>query len=328
MRILLIGFLAIVAITANAQKEFTTAGLKVGIDTEGKITSFYGDQEYLPSRAESYLIRIKIDGHDQVPTAVKWKDDIADISFSENIKLSIQGSERDGYVKFEVVDVENIEKVDVLLWGPFATNISETIGEYVGVVRNGKYALGFQSLNVKTTGGKILNSDGSDEARGTSATKESHGSSLQGYCVNRNKKRVHNIWNESIPNAVIPANPDGKILGSAIALFGTPEPRVLDILEKIELHEGLPHVTINGEWVKRSREANKPYFITTFTERNIDECLDYCERMGYNSLYHGHPFKNWGHFDLIEAQFPNGWDGMKASEIRPKQEVFDLAYTL
>ncbi len=52
--------------------------------------------------------------------------------------------------------------------------------------------------------------------------------------------------------------------------LGTSESRVLGILEKIELHEGLPQTTINGEWVKRSREANKPYLITTFTEESND----------------------------------------------------------
>ena len=312
MKNLFIGLCTIISFVATAQKEFSTDGLMLVVDSKGLITSFYGDKEYLPGGIDSYLVRAKINGVDVLPSSLKWKNDVAEVSFVEGVKISVKGYKKDGYLKFEVVEVKNVEKLDILFWGPFATTINETIGEYVGVVRNGSYALGYQSLNVKTTGGKILNSDGSDEARGTAATKEQHGSSLQGYCVNRDKLRVHNIWNESIPNVVIPANPDGKVLGSAIALFGTQEEKVLDILEQIELSEGLPHVTINGEWVKRSPEANKPYFITTFTERNIDECLDFCEKMGYNSLYHGHPFKNWGHYELIEDQFPNGWDGMKA----------------
>lgn len=311
MRKLLFGLLTIITFSANAQKDFQTDGLKISLDNKGRIISLYGDQEYLPSTAESYLVRIKIDSEEYIPTTIKWKNDLANISFIDDIQLSVRATMADSYIKFEVENTKNIEQVDILLWGPFATSIDETIGEYVGVVRNGSYALGFQSLNPKTTGGKILNSDGTDESRGTTATKEDFGSSLQGYCINRNKKRVYNIWNDRIPNAVIPANPDGKINGSAIALFGTLESKVLDVIEKIELQEDLPHVTINGEWVKRSRESNKPYFITTFTEDNIDECLEYCERLGYNSLYHGHPFKNWGHFDLIEDQFPNGWEGMK-----------------
>jgi len=311
MRKLLIGLLVFITLDVNGQDDIQTQGLKIRIGEKGKITSFYGDHEYLPSNTESYLLRIKIDDTEYVPNNLTWNNNLATISFIKNIQISVKVSISDLYVKFEVENTKNIDQVDVLLWGPFATSIGETIGEYVGVVRNGSYALGFQSLNPKTTGGKVLNSDGSDEGRGTTATKESFGSSLQGYCINRNKKRIYDIWNNSIPNAVIPANPDGEIKGSAIALFGTPESRVLDVIEQIELQEGLPHVTINGEWVKRSREANKPYFITTFTEENIDECLDYCERLGYNTLYHGHPFKNWGHFDLIEDQFPNGWDGMK-----------------
>lgn len=312
MRKLLIGVFVFISFVAFAQNEFKNSGLKIRVNDKGMVTSLFGDKEYMPENADSYLLRAKINGADVLPLSLKWKSGVAEVSFPEGVKVSVKGYEKDDYLKFEVVDVQNVDKIDILYWGPFATTIAQTIGEYVGVVRNGIYALGYQSLNVKTTGGKILNSDGSDGARGTSATKESHGSSLQGFCINRNKKRVHNIWNESIPNAVIPVNPDGKIVGSAIALFGCAEPNVLDVLEQIELNEGLPHVTINGEWVKRSREANKPYFITTFTEKNIGEVLDYCERMGYNSVYHGHPFKNWGHFDLIEAQFPNGWDGMKA----------------
>jgi len=312
------------SISTNAQKVFEATGLKLSIGLQGEIVSFYGDQEYLPPGADSYLIRIKIDGRELLPLKISWKDAIAEVSFNENILVSVEGSVKDEYLTFKVVDIENADKIDVLLWGPFATSIGETIGEYVGVVRNSTYALGYQSLNVKTTGGKILNTDGSDEARGTAATKESYGSSLQGYCVNRDKDRIYNIWNDRIPNAFILANPEGKIKGSAIALFGTTESRVLDILEKIELQEGLPHSVINGEWVKRSQEANKPYLITTFTEESIDACLDYCEKLGYNTLYHEHPFKNWGHFELIEAQFPNGWDGMKKCVEKAKERGIRL----
>ena len=79
------------------------------------------------------------------------------------------------YLKFIVEDIHNVEKIDVLFWGPFTTTIDRIIGEYVGVVRDGSYAIGFQSLNAKTTGGKKLNADGTDPGRGTVATKESYG---------------------------------------------------------------------------------------------------------------------------------------------------------
>ena len=306
-----IGILLLTTVISSAQKVSQTSGLTLKVDNKGEITSLFGDQEYLPQNTESYLVRANIGGVDYVPVSLKWKGNLGTATFPNSVRIFVQVTEADSYLKFEVIKVENEDKIDVLYWGPFATTVTETIGEYVGVVRNGTYALGFQSLNAKTTGGKKLNSDGTDGARGTTATGEIHGSNMQGYCINRNKPRVYNIWNDRIENAVIPPNPDGKLEGSAIALFGTEEDKVLNIIEKIEINEGLPHVTINGEWVKRSREANKPYFITTFTEENIDEVLDYCLKLGYNTVYHGHPFKNWGHFELLEDQFPTGWDGMK-----------------
>ena len=35
------------------------------------------------------------------------------------------------------------------------------------------------------------------------------------------------------------------------------------------------------------------------------------KKSGLHYLYHGHPFTDWGHFNLIPEQFPNGWAGMK-----------------
>ena len=175
--ILFVTFL-LFSIIANGQKYFNADGLKIGIDNKGKITTFFGDKEYLPKNANSYIVRARINGVDEVPESVKWKGSTAEVRFSNKVKVSVKGIERLKHLRFEVVDVGNIEKLDILYWGPFENTISETIGEYVGVVRNRTYALGFQSLNVRTTGGKIFNSDGSDQERGTVATAEDDGSSL------------------------------------------------------------------------------------------------------------------------------------------------------
>jgi hypothetical protein len=183
MKHLLLAILTIVTLSVTAQKVIQTQGLQMEVNNKGKITSLHGDKEYLPASAESYLIRVNIAGEDYTPAWVKWKGNTATASFPNKVKIVVEVTEEDNYLKFEVVKLENEEQIDVLFWGPFATSISKTIGEYVGVVRNGSYALGYQSLNAKTTGGKKLNSDGSDESRGTTASTETHGSSLQGYVV-------------------------------------------------------------------------------------------------------------------------------------------------
>jgi len=320
MRSFLIISLLLIATLLSAQKTISTNGLAVSFDKKLRIISLKGDKEYLPSGIESYLMRIKTGDEILLPKSARWKDDEVKISFNKGIQITITAKAKNDYITFTVVDVKNAIAVDALFYGPFPTSINKTIGEIVGVVRNGEYAIGIQSLNTKTTGGKMVNPDGSDPSRGTTATKEEYGSALQAYCINRNKERVYNIWNNSIPDAYIPANPDGNLKGSAIALFGTKEDKVLDIIEKIELGEGLPHPTINGVWVKRSPDANKPYLITTFDEENIDEIIGFAKKLGYNTIYHGHPFKNWGHFELIDKQFPKGYAGMKACVEKANKE--------
>ena len=294
-----------------AQKTFSVNGLTISFDGSLKITEIKGDKSYLPSVADGYLFRIKSGEDILLPKSSKWKGNEVDVSFDKGINVRLSVKPKKDYITFTVVNVKNEGSVDAVFYGPFPTTINQTIGEIVGVVRNGEYAIGIQSLNAKTTGGKLTYPDGSDPARGSTATEEKYGSSLQAYCINRNKVRNYNIWTDKIPDAYIAANPDGKLQGSAIALFGTPEEKVLDVIEKIELGEGLPHATLNGVWVKKSPDANKPYLITTFTEDNIDECIEYTKKLGFNALYHAGPFKTWGHFELIGTQFPNGYAGMK-----------------
>jgi hypothetical protein len=327
-KILALIFIAF-SINSFAQQTFSGGDLEISVDENLKIQSISGDHEYLPDGVESYLIRIKVGEETFIPVGSKWEEDKVTVYFERGIIVILTVKQLDEYLKIEVTKTDDDNLIDILFYGPFPTIINETIGEIVGVVREDGYAMGIQSLNAKTTGGRYLNPDGSDQARGTTATIEDHGSSLQAYCMNRNKDRIYAIWNNTIPDAFIPANGDGRIEGSAIALFGCREEDVLSVIEKIEIEQALPHSTLNGEWSKTSPDANKPYLITTFTEDNIDEIIEYTKKLGYNAFYHGHPFSTWGHFELIKEQFPSGWDGMRKCVEKAKQEGLRVgAHTL
>lgn len=329
MKKLFIALLALLSLNLPAQKKISADGLELSFNDRLKITSVRGDSEYLPEGIDSYLISIKVGKELFIPLSAEWKGNKVRVYFDNDIDILFSVKSPGKYIKIEVIETNDDNKIDVLFYGPLPLTLDETIGEIVGVVREDGYAIGIQSLNSKTTGGKFINPDGSDEARGTAATKEDHGSSLQAYCINRDRNREAAIWNKGIPSAFIPANPDGKIEGSAIALFGCREEEVLKIIEQIELEQGLPHSSLNGRWSKTSPDANKPYLITTFTEDNIDEIIEYTKKLGYNALYHSHPFSTWGHFNLIEEQFPNGWDGMKECVEKAKKEGLRLgAHTL
>ncbi len=59
------------------------------------------------------------------------------ISFDKNLKITELKGDKE-YLAFTIEEVKNESSVDVIFYGPFPTTINETIGEIVGVVRNGK----------------------------------------------------------------------------------------------------------------------------------------------------------------------------------------------
>ena len=260
----------------------------------------------------AYLVGIKVGGEVLNPVSLKIRKDLLEFSFSNGMSTSLKATNQKKYLRFEVVTLSNPEEVEAVLWGPVKTTISETIGEFVGVVRNKEFAIGIQALNVKTTGGELVNEEGGVfGARGTAAMEREYGSSLQAFCVNRTKPRLIKAWNQ-FERTEVKASPDFNIAGSAIALLGSPAEETLELIGQIEVEEGLPHILIDGEWVKSSPKAGRPYIISSFGEESVDKMLDFTESVGFYSLYHSHPFSNWGHFDLLPSYFPNGRKGLKA----------------
>jgi hypothetical protein len=225
------------------------------------------------------------------------------------ITAQIKVIQKKTHVSFELIKMDAKDKVNAVVWGPYPTIISKTIGEVVGVVRDGEYAIGIQALNPKTIGGVLSNQEGSNEARGSTAIAQPYGSSLQAFSLNRSKDRKITVWGR--PEMPVKAIPNETTLGSKIAIFGAAEPAVLARIGEIEIAEGLPHALINGTWFKQSPETGRAYLIADFDETTFDAMLDYTQQAGLASLYHEGPFKSWGHFILDSAAFPNGIAGMK-----------------
>lgn len=264
---------------------------------------------YAPQGQPGYLIRVKSSGMDLLPLEVKVKSNMLSFIFDGGIELLVQADQKKDYLRFELKKVVHPEKVDAVMWGPFNTTINETIGEVVGVVRNKDFAIGIQALNPKTTGGKIVNEEGSGGA-GFTASRDEFGSSLQAFCMNQARNRVMTVWNLH-KNVPVKALEGYTMEGSAIAIFGTSTADALPLIGRIEVAEGLPHPVIDGEWIRTSNATGKPYLIASFSEENFDKMLDYTARLGFYSIYHSHPFDTWGHFDLLKRLFPNGREGMK-----------------
>ena len=342
----IVSLLAFIIMACNKNQpiaKFQTDHFLMSIDSKGyltELTSINDQMNYLSSDTIAPLLSFRVEGKMLYPVSASYTNDILTIIFDQQLEAKVKSISKKTHITFELVDINKPEKVELIAWGPIPTLINKSIGETVGVVRGNEFALGIQALNPKTIGGYPWTdndcmpqldifeqddySDLSEENkrytlyRVEAAKPEKFGSTLQAYCRNRFEERI--ISNLNHEKYISPVFDDKGIMGSKIALFGCPVKKTLETLGQIEVVEGLPHPTIDGKWGKEARTASAAYLIYDFGENTIDEAIDYTKKAGLRYLYHPGPFKNWGHFDLKEESFPNGWDGLKTCVDKANRE--------
>jgi len=317
---------ALAAPAGQAKVVLETDELRVVIDGAGAVASLFDRSHGVEYAAEDHgraLLRVRCNGRFEAPTGMIREP----IGNGMRLRYDTVGVEavvsvtvKPTHVTFELVGLEPLEPVDAVHWGPISTTISETVGEIVGVVRNGEYAIGIQSLNPKTMGGLLQNDEGRDASRGTAAQAAEWGSTLQAYSLDRSRPRRATVWGTHYPNMPVPPIEGETPVGSKIAVFGCDARDALARIGAIEVAEGLPHPEFDGVWAKRSPEPGRPYVVIPFGEETFDEILAHAVRANFATVYHQGPFKSWGHFELNPKQFPNGAAGLKACVEKAKKE--------
>jgi hypothetical protein len=274
---------------------FETSYLRLDLDSRGRIVSIYdlsGGREYLASDHGARLLRVAVGKvvHDPASASYNEESRVLKLVYgSGGIIARVEVNVKPTHLMLELKSIQGADAA-VVMWGPYPTAIGQTVGETVGVARNDEFAFGIQALNVGTTGGRPkeypdLGVGGENDA----AARIDPGSAVQAY------SREY----------------DGGVIGSKIALFGCPAEKALEIIEQIEIAEGLPHPMLDGEWGKTSTTAKLSYLITGFGENSVDEILEYARKGGFKYIYHGGPFQTWGHFHLSPGDFPDGAESLK-----------------
>ncbi len=316
---------------------------QISINDKGAISQFVdikSNKDYCSKDSISYLMSIRINNKIIPPQSAELKGDTVYLGYVGDIEAQIKVEQKKTHISFDLLSITQNDIIELIIWGPYATTIDQIIGETVGVVQGEEYAIGIQSLNIKTLGGypwqesdcmpefdifeqedaSDMSSEGKRQVlyRIEAAKPTLTGSSLQAYCRNRNKDRI--VENLKHQHFVAPKYNDGGIIDSKMALFGC---QVLDVLETIgtiEIEENLPHPTIDGQWGKIASGASAAYIIMDFNEKNIDEAIKITKKAGLRYLYHyGRTFKSWGHFELSD-DFPNGYEGMKNCVEKAKEQ--------
>ena len=87
-------------------------------------------------------------------------------------------------------------------------------------------------------------------------------------CVLACNDRTHSFGGDAGRAALMArCYPEYGLVGARVAIVGVPlesagsTSRLLDAIEQVELGEGLPHLTVNGVWIKRAPERLASYMM-------------------------------------------------------------------
>lgn len=136
----------------------------ISIDGKGFITSIKDintKKEYNPKGLSSALMSLS--NHKgyiyPVKSSFNPKRNEILLSFKNGAVATIKAEQKKEYFRFQLLSLTKKEQVDNIIWGPYKTNISKTIGDVLGVVRDDDFAIGMLGLNDNTTGGPPTDGD-------------------------------------------------------------------------------------------------------------------------------------------------------------------------
>ena len=90
--------------------------------------------------------------------------------------------------------------------------------------------------------------------------------------------------------------------------------RNLEIIERVEIENGLPHPTLGGVWARRSPEQMRSYLFVDLSESTADAMIAYARAggFGYIVIYDGMWNGSHGSYPVNRTCFPKGEAGLKA----------------
>lgn len=312
--------------------------LAVGIDGGGRVnslTDLRSGTDYLAAGTSVPLVSVVADGRQEVPVKVRVspRDRRALVFTGEKVTIEIRVVAFPTYSTLEVTGCTAAPGVDVqtLLWGPLPTRITETIGETVGMVGDADVTLGVRPLNDKTVGGwpnehlaygfgpdLVWNPYGlqtgeKDEWLASNvAAKTKWGSVLRATTYDYSRERVRRRTNGyEIPLGPLPG-PEGRIVGSKIALFGCAPDLSLTVLSQIAQAHGQAYPTLDGQWQKAAQRTSQSHFwVHDLNTNNVTAAARYARQAGIRNIYAiagDGPWRSHGHY-----QFNGSFGGSDAA---------------
>ncbi|MFB7416242.1 Ig domain-containing protein [Streptomyces sp. NPDC056121] len=323
---------------ASDPRRIVAGSLSMAVSGSGRVSGLVDlrtGTDHLAADTSVPLVSVVADGKHEVPSQVKVSPrDRRVLQFTgARVTIAVKVITCPTHCTLEVVGVTAAPGVDVqtLLWGPLPTVITRTIGETVGVVDDGRFALGVRPLNDKTVGGwpnehlaygfgpdLIWNPYGlqtgeKDEWLASNvAAKTSWGSVLRATTYDYSRVRTRQRTNGyEIPLGPLPA-PEGRIVGSKIALFGSDSDLALTVLSQIAQQHGQAYPTLDGQWQKAAHRTSQSHFwVHDLNTTNVTAASRYATQAGVRNIYAitgDGPWASHGHY-----QFNSSFGGSDAA---------------
>ena len=151
-------------VVCYAQTDISTAYLKIHINNKGFITSIKDKasaKQYCPGQKSSALLCLFKDGKCILPDKALFdrRSKQFTLHFENGSSAIIKAEQNQSYLKFKLLSLNPRNGIDNIVWGPYKTNISQYIGDEIGVVHNNDFAFGIFSLDDNTTGGLPCDGD-------------------------------------------------------------------------------------------------------------------------------------------------------------------------
>ena len=277
--------------------------------TMQKLSVNFAGQLTLSDEKRGYIIpspigSLVVGGRTYMPVCANVEGDVITVTYSCG-SCMIKIEEKEGYHKLTVISVP--EKAQIFMFGPYiteATSFGEILG--AGWFDDGSVAC-IQSLMPKVVGGmKAKNVEDTTDwkltSRNQAAVSVDGVISLQCSVLEQSRDAI--IDEENTIRFAVPG-PDGKIEGAAIALIGADNAKkLLDTIDGMEVAEGMPHPTYQGNFAKKDKRVSSVYFIVK--RISGDELIDIAEQANVTCIYFAEIFASWGHFPINTNLYPQG----------------------
>jgi len=276
---------------------------KFTLNNNGNITLSNEKRVYITDSPIGILVS---DRKAYAPISAEFDGSIAVIKYPCG-ECTIKVEEKNGYHKFTVLSVP--ETAEAFTFGPYSTE-STSYGEILGAgwFDDGSVVC-IQSLMPKVVGGvtaKITeNNTGLKLANLPKAAASLDGKiTLQLSVLDQSEDEI--IDNQNTIRFAVPG-PDGKIEGAAIALIVSENAEsLLDTIGDMEVSEGMPHPTYQGNFAKKDKRVSSIYFIVKKSRLSGEELLGIAERSNVTCIYFSDIFSSWGHFPINKDIYPDG----------------------